>query len=128
MIAYDYYIFVSMLRFNVLYIIFVYFVYGKKQTNKQTNKTNKQLDYRILFIILIHICILCGDSSCINLGNWNILQQYNWKNFAWFSQFSRWKRKPVRGDTYITTSRFQDQRNTASRIQVQKIATLMFGY
>ena len=99
MIAYDYYIFVSMLRFNVLYIIFVYFVYGKKQTNKQTKKTNKQLDYRILFIILIHICILYGDSSCINLGNWNILQQYNWKNFAWFSQFSGWKRKPVRGDT-----------------------------
>ena len=37
---------------------------------------------------------------CTNFGNLNILQQYNWNNFAWFFLFSQWKQKRGREDTY----------------------------
>ena len=43
--------------------------------------------YRILFIILIHLCIHYADRSCINLNSWNIFQQHNWHNYAWFFCF-----------------------------------------
>ena len=43
--------------------------------------------YRILFIILIRLCIHYADSCCINLGNWNIFQQDNWHNYAWYFCF-----------------------------------------
>ena len=35
--------------------------------------------YRILFIILIYLCIHYADECCINLDNWNIFQQHNWE-------------------------------------------------
>ena len=42
-----------------------------------------QLDYRILFIILIFLCIYYADSCSIDFHNWNVLE-CNWNNFAWF--------------------------------------------
>ena len=45
------------------------------------------VDYKILFIILIHLCKDYADSCYINLDNWNILQQYNAttsRDFAYF--------------------------------------------
>ena len=44
--------------------------------------------YRILFIILIRLWIHYADSCCINLGNWNIFQQDNWHNYAWYFVFT----------------------------------------
>ena len=69
------------------------------------------------------MCIHYADSCWINLDNWNILQQYNWNNFARFFLFSQWKQKRGRGDTYTTTSKSQDQKSTISRFQDQKTAT-----
>ena len=43
--------------------------------------------YRILFIILIRLCIHYADRCCINLDNWNIFQQHKWNNYAWFFCF-----------------------------------------
>ena len=94
-----------------------------------------QLGPRILFIILIWLCIDYADSCCINLDNWNIPQQYYWNNFAWFFFVSWWKRKQSCWDTctqflifnawkvlwnwivssqnsFVITSRFQDQKVT----------------
>ena len=49
--------------------------------------TNVPRLYRILFIILICLCIHYADRCCINLDNWNIFQQHNWHNYAWFFCF-----------------------------------------
>ena len=51
------------------------------------NYTNVLRLYRILFIILICLCIHYADRFCINLDNWNIFQQHNWHNYAWFFCF-----------------------------------------
>ena len=44
--------------------------------------TNVPRLYRILFIILIRLHY--ADRYCINFDKWNIFQQHNWHNHAWF--------------------------------------------
>ena len=56
-------------------------------------------DYKILLIFLICLCIDYADSCCINLDNWNIIQQYI-NIFVWVSLFLRWEQKRGRGDIY----------------------------
>ena len=46
--------------------------------------TNLPRLYRILFIVIIRLCIYYADRCCISLDNWNVFQQHNWHNYAWF--------------------------------------------
>ena len=48
------------------------------------NYTNVHRLCKILFIILIRLCIHYPDWCCINLDNWNIFQQHKRHNYAWF--------------------------------------------
>ena len=50
--------------------------------------TNVPRLYRILFIILICLCINYADRCCINLDNWNIFQQHNWQIMRDFFVFT----------------------------------------
>ena len=90
------------------------------------NYTNAPRLYRILFIILIHLCIHYADGCCINVQIEYIFQQHNWHNYAWFFGFTMiTKTRPWR-ETYTTTSGFQDQKTTKSRLQDQKTTKSIF--
>ena len=84
------------------------------------------------------------------MDNWNILQQYNWNNFAWLFLFLQWKRKRGCGDLYhdieiprpknhdieilrpkncnieIPRQFFRGQKAAISRFQDQKATTSSF--
>ena len=45
------------------------------------------LDFIEFIYYYNRLCIYYADRCCINLDNWNIFQQHNWHNYAWFFCF-----------------------------------------
>ena len=88
------------------------------------------IDYRILFIILICLCIHYEDSYCIYLDNWNILQQYNWNDFACLFLFSQLKKNeavethiPRHRDSKTKKLRDQDSKTKKPRYRESETKT-----